>query len=259
MKRAFLLLFAASVTTAVFAQSNPCEDPVYLRLIDKDLDDMSDREFGVFQDKSVACTEFLQTHGRATVEAVEVVPDSLRPRYRTKGVSFRVHLNGTSWYVDDARFLDDQNRGGGLGFGVSWGVSELITLVFNLDAAGMNPDLGDNYTLSHGDLGVRFTFASDARKLRPFAQTSLTGFGMERDYWDPGQNSGPDKIQAFGGGLALGGGIMYFFNPKLALDVGIDVMFGEISEIKFRDVSIDRSIGSYSTRLNAGLAWYPWN
>jgi hypothetical protein len=259
MKRLALLLLATSFATASFCQSNPCDDPLYLRLAERDLDSLSDREFSVFQDKSEACTEFLQTHGSRTVEADAAIPDSLRPRFRTKGVSFRVHLNGTSWYVDDSRFFDDQTRGGGLGFGVSWGVSELITLVFNVDAAGMNPDFGKDYTLSHGDLGVRFTFASDARKLRPFAQTSLTGFGTEREYRQITRQNLAGTFQVVGGGLALGGGIMYFFNPKLALDVGVDFMFGEISEVKFRNVSIDQSTGSYSTRLNAGIAWYPWH
>lgn len=267
--------FVGGFAPASFGQANPCEDPVYLKLVEKDLDSMSDREFSVFQDKSTACTEFLLTHGTRTgTRNVDdtALPDSLRPRYRTKGVSFRAHVGGASWHLDDSRLFDEQNRGGGLGVGLSYGVSELITLVLNLDAAGMQPDFGQDYTLSHADLGVRFTFASDSRRLRPFAQISLTGFEAERDLGfivsrvsrGPGDSGDfrdhlGDEVQVTGGGLTLGGGIMYFFNPKLALDVGLDLTLGQVSSIKYRDIAIDQHIDSFSSRLNVGLAWYPWH
>ena len=259
MKRLPLLFLATLVATASFGQSNPCEDPVYLRLVDKDLDSMSDREFLVFQQKSAACTEFLLAHGTRTSAPEAIEPDSIAKMFSTKGVSFRAHFNATSWHLDDNRFFDDEQRGGGIGFGVSYGFNELVTLVFNVDAAGIQQDFGSDYAVVHGDLGVRFTFASNEKKLRPFAQVAFTGLGAERDFRVIiSDDFRPGTVEAYGGGLAVGGGIMYFFNQKLALDIGLDLTFGEIGTVKYRDVSLDRDIASFSSRLNAGIAWYPW-
>ena len=117
MRKAFLIsiAFAFAFTGAAIAQTNACDDPVYLRLQEKDLDAMSEREYEVFREKSTACTDYLIAHGRPPVRA-DVAPDTAQPRrFSTKGLSLRVHVNGTSWWLDDNPFFDDSNQGGGIG------------------------------------------------------------------------------------------------------------------------------------------------
>lgn len=277
MRKVVLLIAAWALATPVLGQTNPCDDPVYLRLTAIDLNDMSDREFEVFSRMSEACTQFLLRNGRSLDESgQEIFSDSLGKGYSVKGFSLRPHFNTTSWYLDDNRFFDDDSHGGGAGLGFAWGFSELATLVWSFDLAAMGSDFASDYGIGHFDLGVRFTFAGTTRRFKPFANVALTGFGAERDVYfrsittDRDDHDGrPDVISSeggfgqtvayVGGGITLGGGIQHFFSRKVAMDLALDLTFGEVSHVEFDGIIINRSIESFSSRFNFGIAWYPWN
>jgi len=171
--------------------------------------------------------------------------------YSTRGFSIGLHLNGTSWRLDEPDLdLEGSDNGGGLGIDLSYGVSDLVTLLFNLDGASIDPDVGETYSLGHGDLGARFTFGAPARKLKPFAQIALTGAAAELEI-------GRNTLQLRGGGLTLGGGILYYFSSAWALDAGLDFTIGTLNEVELNNVTVDTSIDARTSRLNAGIRWYP--
>lgn len=171
--------------------------------------------------------------------------------YSTEGFSIGLHLNGTSWHLDEPDLdLEGSDSGGGLGFGLSYGVSHLVTLFLNLDGASIDPDEGETYSLGHGDLGARFTFGAPASQLKPFAQIALTGAGAELEI-------GRNTIQLRGGGLTLGGGLLYFLSPAWALDAGLDLTFGNLTEVEVNNLTADIDVKARTSRLNAGVRWYP--
>lgn len=166
----------------------------------------------------------------------------------TLGLSLNGHLNGSAWTFND---LDvDAEAGGGIGIGVGYGISELITLYAELDAASINPEAGDNYTLAHFDLGAQFIFLSPANPFRPYADVALSGRAARWEFL------GAD-VEASGAGLSLGGGMKYFFSPPFALDLNLKWTVGELSEIKIGSLSREMDTDATSARFAVGISWYP--
>lgn len=173
------------------------------------------------------------------------------PEYSTRGFSIGLHLNGTSWHLDEPDLeLDGSDSGGGLGFDLSYGVSDLVSLFLNFDGASIDPENGQTYTLGHGDLGARFAFGNPSKKFKPFGQIALTGAGAE-------QEIGRNTLQLRGGGLTLAGGILYFLSPAWAIDAGLAFTFGSLTEVELNNVGVDTDIDARTSRLNAGVRWYP--
>jgi hypothetical protein len=171
--------------------------------------------------------------------------------FSTKGFSMGIHLNATSWHLDEPDLdLEGSDNGGGGGLNFGYGVSDLVTLFLNLDGASIDPGGGQTYTLGHGDLGARFIFGTPVKKFRPLAQVALTGAAAEIGI-------SPNTIELSGGGLTLGGGFLYFLSQAWALDVGLDLTFGSLTEVKLNNVSVDTDITARTSRLNAGVRWYP--
>lgn len=171
--------------------------------------------------------------------------------YSTRGFSVGLHLNGTSWHLDEPDFnLDGSDSGGGLGLDLSYGVSDLVSIFLNLDGASIDPDDGETYTLGHADLGARFAFGSTAKKFKPFAQVAFTGVVAEQEF-------GMNTLELSGGGLTLGGGILYFFSPAVALDTGLRLTIGQLTEVKLNNVSVDTEIDAQTSRFDVGIRWYP--
>ncbi|MGV3710924.1 MAG: outer membrane protein [Gemmatimonas sp.] len=65
-----------------------------------------------------------------------------------------------------------------------------------------------------------------------------------------------------GPAFTVGGGVQYFFNPKLALDAGVQFTAGKFSEAEALGVKIDLDKyaevkNSNSARVSVGLRFYP--
>lgn len=56
--------------------NNPCNDEIYLKLKEMNIDQMSDREFEIFKEKDKACNEFQKT--RMTLEPENKTAESLQ-------------------------------------------------------------------------------------------------------------------------------------------------------------------------------------
>ena len=203
---------------------------------------------------------------RAILILALLVPTSLLaqsdppPDFHTKGFWLGLHLNGTSWSLEQADlFIDQTDAGGGLGLTLGYGISNLVSILFNIDGASMSQDEGDSYTLASADLAARFTFGSGESPFRPFLEVGLSGAGteIELEVGDPAENANRIDVSISGGGLGFGGGIVYFFSRQLALDAGIDLTFGNLNSVRFGNVSVDPDIDAFTTRLNGGIVWFP--
>lgn len=179
---------------------------------------------------------------------LDVNGQALGYRSSTQGFFLNGHLNGSSWTLDD---LDvDTESGGGIGIGLGYGLTELISLYAQLDAAAINPDGGDTYALAHFDLGAQFTFLSTDTPWRPYLDVALAGRAAE---WE----SILGDIETSGGGISVGGGVKYFISLPVALDLGLKWTVGELSDFTIGGYSQEIEADATSARFTIGISWYP--
>lgn len=169
-----------------------------------------------------------------------------------KGFFLGLALNGSALTADD---LDsDTENGGGLQLSVGWGFTPKLALFLDGSAASMGSD-GDSWILTHGDLGLRYHFASAGKSFVPFVEGALTGLVGSQEDIDFGNGTGDLEIS--GGGFSLGGGFLYFFSPRVALNTGLKWTKGEFNKVKFDNVSVEGlDIDATSARLNVGLTFF---
>ncbi len=91
------------------------------------------------------------------------------------------------------------------------------------------PRNGDNYTHSEVGLGLRYHFGSAASKLRPYVQ--ISGVQQTATFPIPTGTGGSVDVDVTGVAGRLGGGVLYFFSPTLALHGELNVSSGEYSEV----------------------------
>jgi hypothetical protein len=169
-----------------------------------------------------------------------------------KGFFLGLALNGSALTADD---LDsDTENGGGLQLSLGWGFTPKLALFLDGSAASMDSD-GESWILTHGDLGLRYHFAGANRSFVPFIEGALTGWVGSQDDVDFGNGTGDLEIS--GGGFTLGGGFLYFFSPRVALNAGLKWTNGEFNKVKFDNVSVEGlDIDATSARLNVGLTFF---
>ncbi len=168
----------------------------------------------------------------------------------TRGFSIGVHLNGTSWQRESFNDDDEWEGGGGLGLTLGYGFSKLFTLYVNADGATIDPDAGKDYTLAHGEIGGLFHFGSTRSKFRPYLDVALTGRTAEYEV-------GPLDVEVSGGALTFGGGVKYFASRALALDLGLKLSGGELTQTSAGNLERDIEEDAASSRLNFGIVWHP--
>jgi hypothetical protein len=169
-------------------------------------------------------------------------------QYSTRGFFVRPHLVGAAWRLDD--FEEDAEAGGGLGLALGYGFNERVAAYLEFSGANIDPDTGSDYGLGHFDLGAMFTVGSYASRLKGNFMVALNGRAAELD--QPGAD-----IEASGAGLTLGGGVLWFTSPNLALDLNLLFTVGEISEVEVNGLTWNTNLDATSTRLNLGVAWFP--
>jgi hypothetical protein len=175
-------------------------------------------------------------------------------RSHTRGVFLNAHLNGSAMNIEDSNTTES---GGGIGFGIGYGFTPSFALFLNLDAGAITPGGNDpDYTLGHVDLGGRYTFGGSAARWRPSVDGAV---GVRVAMWDNVGGSG--DVELSGASFNVGGGVGYYFNPSLALSMGLRLGFGSFTDIKVNGTTFsldeDDRIRATTSRFNAGLAWYP--
>ncbi|MEL6614329.1 MAG: outer membrane beta-barrel protein [Bacteroidota bacterium] len=174
----------------------------------------------------------------------------------TEGFQFGGRLYGAGLGIEDDRGNDDTASGGGLGVRVGYGFSRTVTAFLSLEGAQLTPDeneFGEEFALGTLDLGARFNLSPSAA-VNPYAEVALTGQVAAFDV--PGTS---ETLDLRGGGLTVGGGIVYFFSQDVGLDVGVDLTAGRFTEVEFDGEVTDNfeEIDSGIVRLGFGVVWNP--
>ena len=187
----------------------------------------------------------------ASVALLLVPPATASAQWRSDPTGFHAafFLDGSAiTYEDD----DEAESGGGVGFALGWGLSNLVTLYLEGVAADVEFMAGGgSYTLTHADLGARFNFRSQAKRWRPYAKAALTGIYAETEIL------GADIFSISGAGFTVGGGIAYFVSRKFAVDLGVDWSGVNFTEAELAGVKSDIEVEAVSTRVNLGVSF--WN
>lgn len=171
---------------------------------------------------------------------------------KTGGLLLGIGLNGTSAEIDDPDFGGEIETGGGLSAKIGYNFSSNVGVFIGAAGAAMEADQADNYSLGHGDLGVRYTFMDSISAFRPYAEIAFSGVSAQT-------NIDGSKIEMNGTGFTGTLGFNYFFNPKFALDISGHYTSAEITEFKVDGVGIttDDGLDISTARFNVGVAWYP--
>lgn len=177
-------------------------------------------------------------------------------RSNTAGFMAGLHLNGSALAYEGG----STESGGGLGLVLGYGFSPKLQLYLNVDAANVDiadSDIGGSYTLGHGDLGLRYSFANPARAWVPYLTAAFTSRIASADI--DNNLLSTTEVSISGPAGTVGGGLQYFFSERLALDVGLLFSAGKFNTVKIGSISVDvdDADNSNSTRFNIGLKFYP--
>ncbi|MEO7995912.1 MAG: outer membrane beta-barrel protein [Gemmatimonadaceae bacterium] len=182
---------------------------------------------------------------------------------KTKGLMLGAHASGTSlWFQDE-----DSQQGVGGGVMAGWGFTKWLMVYGGIDGAKIDfkgpGDFDDefealglksSYTMIHADVGARFSLEQGSMVV-PYANVAITGRVLTTEVLK-------QDVSVHGEGVTLGGGVQFFFNPKFALDLGVQFTAGEFDRYDVDDHSgplkdFTEVKNSTSARLSVGLKFYP--
>ncbi len=174
---------------------------------------------------------------------------------RTGGLHVGLALNGTSIEIDDADVgVDERESGGGLSLTLGYNFMRNIGVFIAGTAAEVDVE-GDNFTLAHGDIGLRFSFPGQSAFM-PYFDLAFTG--LSASDLGSGTTGTFQDVELEGNGFTGGVGLNYFFGRRVALDVNLKYTAGEFDTVKFDggSISTDDGISNSTARINIGVAWY---
>lgn len=162
-----------------------------------------------------------------------------------KGFSLGVGLQRASLTVENPATSKDESESGlGLSITADYGFSPLLSAFLALDGSDI-----DGGALAQLDLGARFHFNA-GEKLFPYAQVALSGVSISDEEDDV-------ETSLSGGAFTVGGGLHYFFSPKLALDVNLAYSAGQFTQGEVDDEDLDDLELDMSTfRIKAGIMYF---
>jgi hypothetical protein len=174
----------------------------------------------------------------------------------TRGFTLGAHLQGASLTVEDG----DPDGGGGFGIRAGYGFNRHFTGYVELDGIVFdveNPELNGEWSMGHGDLGVRFNFANSLRRWVPFLEGAVGVRGVTvNDATVNGDEVG--DLNFSGGSLSFGGGLSFFASEKFAIETLLKFTGGTFEQVDVGNVSVnDLDIDASSFRFKIGIAWWP--
>lgn len=156
---------------------------------------------------------------------------------------------------------DQDASGGGLGVRLGYGFSDRFTLYAGMEGGEVSGPVdfesfakGDEYGLGYLEVGGRFHFRPD-HKLVPFADAAISMMGI---VWEKNQTTNNKEIGYGGLGASVGGGVMYFFSPRFAIEGSAAFSPGNLMERDMAGASSDVDIAIAGVRLNVGVSFYPF-
>jgi hypothetical protein len=145
---------------------------------------------------------------------------------------------------------DVTESGAGAGLALGWGVNRTVTLFLEGSGASVDmADFNDSYALVHFDLGVRLNMRGPQAKALPYVALAYSGRSA-------GLDLGGDLFTITGAGPSFGGGVAVFFNPAVALDIGLRWTTGSFTEAEYRGAKESVDLSATSARFNLGVAWW---
>jgi hypothetical protein len=194
----------------------------------------------------------------AALLALPLTATAQDAKSNTTGFSLGLAAAGAAIEFDE---VDDESlSGGGATIRLGWGFNRMFTLFLEGTATSLDADDGE-WTLGHGDLGGRFHFGGPSSALRPFLEAAFSFRSATNEdilFTDDGQTAQRGELEISGGGFSIGGGLLFYFNPKLALHTDAKFTSGEFDTVRFRNVSVSGfEVDATSTRFNIGLTWFP--
>lgn len=185
---------------------------------------------------------------------------SLSAQSDNSGFMLNLHLVGNAFSGTGAEAQTES--GGGLGLALGYGFNDRIALYLNVDAAAIEYDddrvdaPDETFDAVTADLGVRVNFGNEGMKLRPYINAAFTGVAAAEQYDVLGEDV--DQVIS-GGGVTIGGGLQYFFSPKLALDLGLQATQGAFTQVAIddEDEEFDEGVAFTASRVQLGVTWHP--
>ncbi|MGQ0766516.1 MAG: outer membrane beta-barrel protein [Gemmatimonadota bacterium] len=192
-------------------------------------------------------------HKTLFLAAAALVP-AIASAQSAKGFQLGAALNGSS--IKSEETIDESREsGGGLSLLLGYGFNSRFSVFLEGSGAVLDVE-GSDWTLGHGDLGIRYHFSGSGRKFVPFidgAFTTILGRSDDAEL----ENGSNAEVELTGTGFSVGAGFDYFFSPRTAFVLGLRYTDGELDEVKVGNVTVDGfDFDVTTTRLNLGLRWF---
>jgi hypothetical protein len=177
----------------------------------------------------------------------------------TRGLFLQAHGNASTLRMATS---DTSDMRTGIGFGIGSGFTPALAWFINVDAAaneGAAPAAAGP-GIAHAELGGRYTFRDASARWRPSIDVSAA---VMMAWWDELEVAGgePVYMELAGFGFGVGGGLAYYFNPALALNMVVRMHTGSFDDHRIDNLTVhlegkDR-IRVTTSRFNLGVIWYP--
>jgi hypothetical protein len=181
-----------------------------------------------------------------------------RVRSNTSRFFAALGLTGAAIEIED--LSEETESGGGMALRLGYGFTPRFAMFVEGNAAALEAERGD-IGLGHFDIGARYHFANAARPWVPFLEAALTGRALLQEDWVLTDDEGEiveGELELSGAGFSFGGGVLYFFDPRVALNADLKWTVGEFDEVRIGNVSVSGfELDGTSTRLNVGVHWFP--
>lgn len=153
---------------------------------------------------------------------------------------------------------DGTVTGSGIAFQVGYGFSP--TLALFLDASGTYYEGRSDYLVGQVDLGLRYHFAATTRAIVPYLEGSITGLSITPEVAcvcrDGTLQAG--TLDFWGSGFSAGGGLLWFFSPRWALNSGVRLTRARMTEVTMGNVTVSGlDMNAPASHVTVGVAWFP--
>jgi hypothetical protein len=174
----------------------------------------------------------------------------------TRGFNLGLHLSGQSITPEDG----DRSNAGGAGLFIGYGFNRSLQVFLQFDGGEFdveNSAVEGDWSMGHGDLGLRYHFANSLRSWVPYVQGALTGRAVSVTNGVLNNVTQSEDITLSGGALTLGGGILFYFSETLAADLQLAWSGGTFTDVRVGSVTYNNAeVQAQSTRFNVGVSWW---
>jgi Outer membrane protein beta-barrel domain len=176
----------------------------------------------------------------------------------TRGFNLGIHAIGASLQPKDG----DRSNAGGAGLFFGYGFNRNLELFVQLDGVQFdvqNTEVDGTWTMGHADLGLRYNFANSLRSWVPYVEAAITGRAVSVKDAVVNQVTQSQEVSFVGGAFTLGGGVVFYFNQKLALDLQLAWSGGKFTKVDIGSATFDLTdpLDAQSSRFDVGLSWWP--